>query len=293
MLPNFLVIGAEKAGTTWLYDTLKQHPDIFLPDTKELSYFNRLDSNLKPSDYFVTLPLKWYEDFFSDRAHEHATGDISPMYICDTEAPARIAKTLPNAKLIAILRDPIERAASQYWMAKNKRHISASLEEVVASRHPAIIQRGLYADQIKRYMDFFSRSQLLVLIFEEVMSDRNSAIEKICGFIGVDPERLSRDRLDIAVNAAAAYKWPWIYNASVTAATALRKMRFLSWVPRLLKKTGLNEYVKVINAREFEKPLLNENLKADLCAYYAEDRIRLEAFLGRRIECWTRHSENQ
>ena len=105
MLPNFLVIGGEKCGTSWLYDVLLRHSDIYLPDTKELGFFNRRESNLNVTDYYVRLKLPWYQDFYVAYAGETAVGDVSPMYLCDEMAPERIATTLPAAKLIAVLRD--------------------------------------------------------------------------------------------------------------------------------------------------------------------------------------------
>lgn len=134
MLPTFLVIGAEKSGTTWLFDVLARHPDIYLPDTKELSFFNHHETNLKTSDYFANLGLPWYEAFYANFREEIAAGDVSPMYLCDDMAPERIAATIPSARLIVILRDPVERAISHYWMAHNKRHVTESLQEVVSTR---------------------------------------------------------------------------------------------------------------------------------------------------------------
>ncbi|MEQ8268831.1 MAG: sulfotransferase [Parvibaculum sp.] len=286
MLPTFFVIGAEKAGTTWLYEILSRHPDIFLPETKELSYFNQLDSNLKVSDYFTQLKRSWYEDFFAARRTENAVGDISPMYLCDEAAPRRIADTVPGAKLIAILRDPVERAASHYWMAHNKRHIAESLAETIARRHDAVIKRGLYGRQLTRYLECFPRSQILILVFEEAMADRERALAAICRFIGVDPSAQPEEGLEEASNPATAYRWPWLYNASVGVATALRQAPLLSWIPRLLKKAGFNKLVKNANAVDFSKPPLTEEQRRDLRDYYAPDRECLEALMGRKIYVW-------
>src|SRR4051812_23905676 len=118
-LPNFLVIGVEKGGTTWLHAQLKKHPQIFLPDTKEIHFFNKYSSNLIERDYFK-LGIGWYLDFFKPYNGQRAIGEVTPMYICDSEAPLRIQKTLLSVRLIAILRNPVDRAYSHYWMAKNK-----------------------------------------------------------------------------------------------------------------------------------------------------------------------------
>jgi len=122
-LPNFLVIGVEKGGTTWLHAQLKKHPEIFLPQSKEIHFFNKYNSNLIKHDYFQ-LGINWYADFFKQYKGQKVIGEVTPMYICDPEAPLRIQQTLPNVKLIAILRDPVRRAYSHYWMAKQKKNIS-------------------------------------------------------------------------------------------------------------------------------------------------------------------------
>lgn len=288
MFPNFLIIGAEKAGTTWLYDVLRRHPDIFLPDTKELSFFNGRHSDLKSNDKFVRLGPGWYENFFRFRRDESAVGDISPMYLCDTEAPARIAQMLPDVRLIAVLRDPVERAVSHYWMAYNKRHVTDSLGAVISRNDEAIIVRGLYGAQIERYLRHFPRENMLVLIFEEVMADRDRALDRLCHFLGVDPALQPRDGLHRASNPATAYRWRWLHTTSVKAASALRATRALSWLPRLLKRSGFNNRVKALNAVEFDKPELTEEERHTLRSLYAADRERLEELLGRKIEAWPR-----
>lgn len=290
MLPNFLIIGGEKCGTTWLYDVLKRHPDIYLPDTKELAYFNRRDSNLIETDNFARMNVGWYEKFFEDARTESAAGDISPMYLCDDLAPQRISDTVPAAKLIVTLRDPVDRAISHYWMAHNKRHIPTDLEleDVVTGRHEAIVQRGLYSEQLERYFSLFPRDQILILIFEEMMSDRAGTIAEICRFIGVDPSQMPSEGLDEAVFASTAYRAPWLHNASVAAATALRATPALSWIARSLKRSGFNDKVKSINAKGFSKPPLPDALRTELRVYYAKDRKKLETLLGRKIDAWPR-----
>jgi len=112
ILPTFLFIGAEKAGTTWFYARLKEHPDIFVPETKELHFFNKYNSNLEKMDRFEKLGLNYYQRFFQRYAGEKAIGEVCPMYLCDPCAPVRIRQTLPQVKLIACLRNPADRAYS-------------------------------------------------------------------------------------------------------------------------------------------------------------------------------------
>lgn len=286
MLPNFLIIGAQKAGTTWLYDVLRHHPDIFLPDTKELSFFNGHHSNLERNDNFVRLGPGWYENFFRFRRDERAVGDISPMYLCDAEAPGRIAQMLPDVRLIAVLRDPVERAASHYWMAYNKKHVAGDLDTVISRNDEAIVVRGLYGPQIERYLRHFPRENMLILIYEEVMSEKEAALGEICRFLGVDPDLMPGSNIDRKVNPATSYRMPWLYNASVAFAARLRAIPFLSWLPRLLKRSGFNEKVKALNTVAFDKPELSEQQRHALRRFYAADRERLEKLLGRKIGAW-------
>jgi hypothetical protein len=288
MLPNFLIIGAQKAGTTWLYDVLRMHPDIFLPDTKELSYFCQLDSDGNQLNYFNQLDISWYKDFFAARTNETAIGEISPMYLCDEVAPERIALILPSVKLIAVLRDPVERAVSEYWMTFNKRDTMPPLARMQDQGTDIILRRGLYGVQLQKYFSLFPNKNILVLVFEEMMADRDTTLDLICRFLEVDPCLQPRDRIDTPSNAATAYRSRWLHTFSVKAATTLRAKKTLSWLPRLLKKTGFNAKVKSLNAVEFRKPPLTEEERAALRQYYAGDRERLERLLGRKIEAWPR-----
>lgn len=288
MLPNFLVIGAQKAGTTWLYDVLRRHPDIFLPETKELSYFCQLDSDGNELNHFSRLDLAWYEGFFSAQDTETAIGEISPMYLCDEMAPRRIASTFPSIKLIAALRDPVERAASEYWMTFNKRASMPPLAEILEKDNDLILRRGLYGGQLETYFSLFPRENILVLVFEEMMADRDAALDHICRFLGVDPALQPREGLDEASNPATAYRSRWLHTTSVKVATALRASKALSWLPRLLKKMGFNERVKSLNAMDFRKPPLTAEERSALRRYYAGDRGKLEGLLGREIEAWPR-----
>lgn len=292
MLPNFLVIGAQKAGTTWLYDVLGKHPDIFLPDTKELSYFCQQDSDGNEFDHFDRLNLSWYEEFFSARTTENAVGEISPMYLCDEHAPERIAATLPGVKLIAVLREPVERAASEYWMTFNKLASMAPLAEILEKDDNLILRRGLYSKQLETYFSLFPRENILVLFFEEMMADRNAAVDRICRFLGVDPALQPREGLSEASNPATAYRSRWLHTTSVKIATALRASKALSWLPRLLKKTGFNEKVKSLNAMGFDKPALTAQERAILRSFYAEDREKLERLLERKIDAWPREAQS-
>ena len=112
-LPNFLCIGAERSGTTWLYEVLKIHPEVYLyPYIKEINFF---------SEHYQK-GLNWYKQFFngSRKSSYKAIGDISPQYFHEKEAASRIAQDLPNIRLILFLRNPVNRAFSEYKIHNKK-----------------------------------------------------------------------------------------------------------------------------------------------------------------------------
>lgn len=155
---NFLVIGAEKAGSTLLYDRLRRHPDVFMPPVKELHYFNRRNSHLRPTDVaFGHENWARYLSHSSKSGGTSAVGEATPMYLCDPSAPKRTHRVLLDTKLIACLRHPTDRTYSQYWMAKGKQHADFTFEEVVRRRNNRFIERVYYGEQLERHLSLFDR----------------------------------------------------------------------------------------------------------------------------------------
>lgn len=288
MLPNFLIIGAEKAGTTWLYGRLRRHPDIFMPDVKELHYFNGKNSNLESSaSNFETQDLDWYKEHFKEAEEENAIGEATAMYLCDPEAPTQIHRAIPDIKLIACLRYPTDRAYSHYWMARGKGHTSISFEEVVQSREARFIERGRYARQIERYLDYFERDQILILIHEEVFDAPSESLNKICSFLGVD-DTFYRNQSWITerVHPASTERSIFLHRAIGTLATWMRGHEGFRQVLDWIKEIGIAKWVKQANKKKRDYPEMPVDLRRELDEYYASTIHRVEQILGRRVEVW-------
>lgn len=192
--PDFICVGAQKAGTTTLYDRLSQHPEITLPNRKEIRFFNH-DPNWKMGlDYY----LKNFSNF-----EEGITGDITPDYFCYDYVPERIYKTLgPNVKLIFMLREPVSRAYSQFnHFRRLGVEKSTSFEDYLSSysvfdsmqrrdswNSPEYyVERGFYLRQINNYLKFFDTSNMLFVNFDDfVKNDKDAVMSSICGFLGVE-----------------------------------------------------------------------------------------------------------
>ena len=183
-LPNFLVIGAMKAGTTSLYHYLRGHPHVFMPSVKELDYFAR-----EPRS---NQGIEWYRRQFAPApAGAIAIGEASTLYTKHPRfpgVPERIAAQIPDAMLIYVVRDPIERIRSHYQHQVALGAERAPMAEAIF-RDPIYLDTSRYAMQIDRYLEVFSPDQLLVLTSERLRADREVAVREILAFLGLDSSR--------------------------------------------------------------------------------------------------------
>jgi hypothetical protein len=186
VVPNFFICGAPKAGTTALYHYLRDHPDIFLPDKKETQFFSARTHYQKGVDWFI-------ETYYSAWDGESAVGEASPQTMASREAPYRIARHSPDAKLIFLLRDPGERLFSHYhYEVQNGRinpldSFSSRIRTPSLWRHD-MISNGLYYEHLRRYEDCFDPSQILVLLNRDFKQKTEETVRSVFRFIDVDPE---------------------------------------------------------------------------------------------------------
>ncbi len=202
-LPDFLIIGAQKAGTTALYTYLRRHPAITGPSWKEVSFFDR----------HYARGTRWYRGNLPLRPRGRLVGEASPGYLFHPLAPERVAALLPGVRLIAILRNPVERAYSHYQhevalgrepltfqdaLAAEQERLHGELERMVSeptyfSRawwDHTYVGRGLYAQQLERWLAVFSRDQLLVLTTDELAERSADAYARVLAFLGAPEHSL-------------------------------------------------------------------------------------------------------
>jgi len=190
---DFLCIGAQKSGTTLLYEHLKHIDEIFLPYRKELHYF---DDNT----HYFNKDIK-YHDFFTKASKSQKRGEITPAYLFFDYVPQRIKKTVKDdLKFIVLLRNPVYRAYSQYNMSlKVQHHETLSFEEALIyenyrmSSHEdhvnfSYLSRGFYSKQIENYFKYFKKQQFMFILYENFVQEQNKYINEILQFIGIDKE---------------------------------------------------------------------------------------------------------
>ena len=202
-LPDFLILGAQKAGTTALYAYLRWHPRITGPAWKEVSYFDR----------HYRRGVRWYRGHFPIRAAGRILGEASPGYLFHPLAPERVRATVPDAKLIVLLRDPIDRALSHYHHEVALGREPLTFEEAIDAepertrgeeerllRDPgyfshawwdyAYLARGRYAEQLERWFAVFPREQLFVVASDELAAEPEQVYARVLVFLGAAPHEL-------------------------------------------------------------------------------------------------------
>lgn len=276
MLPNFLIIGAEKSGTTWIYERLRRHPQIYMPAVKELDFFGR--------DRESGRTLEWYEDHFCEAP---AVGEKCPAYMYDPTAADQIAQLIPDVKLIASLRHPTDRTYSSYWMSRGVGDIGCSFEKVVREEQEMYVGRGRYGVQLNRYFSHFDRDQLLILIFEEIMAHPTDSLNRICSFLGVDSTFYSgQDWIAERENASIEVRSTMMFGIVRTIAKWMRRTDGARQVLDVLKATGVTELIKGANREPREYPEMDPELRKELDEQYASTVLRVERLLGRKIKVW-------
>lgn len=208
-MPNFFILGAARCATTSLHYYLEQHPDIAMSATKEPNHFafdHQSDPPTPLIDPASTILVKsvpdraTYERLFADAGDASAVGEASPLYLYTRETPDQIRHQVPDARLIAVVRDPVDRAYS-HWLHIKRDRPEVAVEgfrvacgaEMAAGPHYTpyasgthVLRMGLYADQLQRYLTSFGRESLLVLRYETVIGDPLGALHQICDHLGVD-----------------------------------------------------------------------------------------------------------
>ncbi len=273
-LPNFLVIGAQRSGTTWLDQQLRCHPSIYLPTVrKEVHFFDR----------YYDRGLDWYQKFFppQQQAHQYSCiGEVTPDYIFYPQVPELIKKHLPHCKFILILRNPVDRLYSQYGHAIRTRNYSQSFAEFIQDKK--IFNRSLYGQQFNRFLQYFPLENFLVLVFEETMQQPETTLRKIANFLDINSNIFGDFDTKYKVNHSYKPRFKNLYSLTRKCSCWLRQ-KDLDWVLNYAKILGLS---KGIFGAGTPMPKLDDESRHALILQYEADIADLENILGRDLSIW-------
>jgi hypothetical protein len=269
--PNFLIIGAQKAASTWLSSCLSQHPQVFMVHG---TYFFDNPTNFAKG-------VTWYRRFFDGAAGKQAIGEKTPSYLwgekfaggAAQDVPARVRQVIPHAKIVIILRNPVARAVSHFNHAIRSGKVSPFVDidralttpEFAATRGLGILQGGLYYRHIRRWLDYFPREQMHVLIMEqEVVQRPHDCLAGACGFLGID----------------TSFPFPDVHekvNRKLSKAELIVKY----YIPALRKP--LKRILRRMPQESFRP---GPRTMAQLAEYYHEENANLSRLLGINLSCW-------
>jgi len=264
-----MIIGAQKAGTTSLFDYLKVHPDIAVADVKEVNYFS----------FKYERGLDWYSNNF-DTSRSIAL-DASPQYLHEPKVAERLAKDVPDAFLVCVLRDPIERALSNYRfnLSRGLQNPDHSFSEVLKTPfgEETYLRKGLYSEQLARFAEHKQRNRLMLINFGCIKERPVFVLAKICEFVGIPADDIENFNSRISNETAAVGGLPakMIFRAiQLKNANKLLYEKLPRWVHRALHQ--LKEMAAGFGGepRRCQTHLDEETLRY-LKAYFAEDVAQL------------------
>ncbi|MEQ8478572.1 MAG: sulfotransferase domain-containing protein [Fulvivirga sp.] len=282
---DFVVVGAQKAGTTSLYKILRKHQDIYLPEEKEFHFFDK-------NPYPQTSQIVSYFERFSEAKKQSIKGEITPDYLFYGYVPENIKKFLgDDIKIIAILRNPAKRAYSQFNFHRMKGvERTTDFMEIIKEEQinnnvlqydkwyspPYYLSRGMYYNQVSRFINCFGKEKVHVIIFEKLFGENyNEELEKLLNFIGVNTE----------FKQETMHEHPTKLNKSDTLFTLLRMGR---WVKNVIGEP-IYQKLRVHTLDKIQKKppsLSKENEKEIIYEYFLNDIKKLEDLVEKDLKIW-------
>jgi hypothetical protein len=279
-LPTFLIAGVPKAGTSALAAYLSEHPDVFMSAEKELHFFDRRDRD-----------EKWYRSNFDGAGGAAAIGEATPTYILSRPALERMRALLPDARLVVLMRNPVDRAYSHFWWNRaltERRDFASAVRSEMAggpSDRPlppnarpgywSYTGGGRYAELLQRACEYYPRDRVLALVSEELRSTPDAVYGEVCRFVGVSDAH-APGNLGTVVNPAYRLRSPKLRELM---------MRYRAW-KRLPK--GWAKAIDALNRAPLTYPPMDPGVRAQLVEWFQPANEALSSWLGRDLTVWSR-----
>ncbi len=268
-VPNFCYIGTSKAGSTWLFNALALHPDVYLAASKGLYYFDQHFDNGQ----------EWYLSQFTGAGDRRAVGEISHSYLSSEPVPGRIAELNPAMRLLVCLREPVDRAFSDYLdLVKNGQHDGSF--ETALERFPRLVDRGRYATHLGRYGDSFPAEQMHVGLFDDLREDAQAYANEVYAFLDVAPMPLPPGALQRRMPAGVARS-----RVLATTAKGASRMVLRLGLRKLRSRVKRSPLVRQVLYRSYsdDRPTIPPGVATDLRREFATEVAALDQLLGRPV----------
>jgi hypothetical protein len=264
-LPNFVGIGAQRAATTWIYNCLKEHPEVFVPNAKELHFF----------DMHFQNGIAWYEEQFCPYAGQKAIGEITPNYLDSVLAIPRMAQIIPDARLFVVLREPVQRAFSAYQLLYERHYRGMSFREA-CERSSHLITLGLYTQHLERVFTYYNRPAVKVFLYDDILANPQKMLSELFHFLQID-----EDFTPPSLNK--------IYNRIVFSKTQkFFELAGLNWLKDIVKKTPLGEWVRRRSMQKSSHDVtsIDSEFTHQLKEKFRDDILQLQKTISRDLSHW-------
>jgi hypothetical protein len=272
--PDFVIVGTCKSGSTSLHQNLRKHPDIFTPRNEVHYFYSQALGKYENG-------VDWYRQHFDEADDGQIVGEKTPLYSYVPEAAPRMHEVLPDAKLIWIFREPVQRAHSHYWYMASRGDEPLSFEEAIRKERTgqreddierAYLRTGLYVEQVERYLKWFGIDSMFFCTLRELKSEPAKLFRRLYTFLGVDPE--FADQIDVERRKTTTHTpySPWLRHA------VLSRFGGQSFARKI-------EY-KLNSRSQSRYPEINERLQQDLYDFYDLPNQRLQEITGVQVGHW-------
>lgn len=287
MLPNFFIVGAAKAGTSSLWHYLDEHPQVKMSKIKEPNYFayeELMEQNLFWNDIYINK-LTEYLSLFNNKGDAIAIGEASVSYLFYKNVPSRIKNKIPNAKIIIVLRNPIERGFSHYLMDHSTSKVNISYEDIVYRKfdsnimdiyYQQYVSLGLYYEQVKRYIDVFGIESVKIIFNHDLKLNQEKTLREIFTFLNIDSNFLPN--FSIRHNANKSPK-----NMLVRK---IYSYSFLRNIFSNILNNTLKEFFKSLLFSREKKMKMSPEMIEYLKKIYTPDIVELEKLLNIDLSEW-------
>ena len=266
-VPNFLYLGPDKAGSSWLHEVLIRHPQVFMPEAKDIYFFDR---------YYQRGP-SWYLAHFAAARQQHLViGEVCQDYLAEPAAPARIAECLTHPRFMVTLRDPADRAYSSWLYMLKHGETPGTFLEALEGR-PELLEHGRYATQLHRYVDAFGRESLYVAVFDDLAADSQGFIDALLAWLEIEPMTLPDDLVEARLTAGRARSLV-VARAARRAAEIVRLRDGANLVGRV-KRSPLVQRV-LYRALPDDQPRITAEERAAVHAALAPEVAELDRMFG-------------